>query len=214
MTTGHRSVPPGRAGRVWLRRRLQTARRGREQMDRRLRILLPERRQLVAVLDQQRHDWSGACEDAATWLRRAALLGGEDALELARSAQQVRVTVAWASSMGVTYPVEASLTRAGPQLERLWSNAALAPATTAAWRMVEAGAALAVTEEAVRRLDAEVTLTRRRLRVLDQRWLPELTGALRDLELVLEQGELEDGIRLRHGGAAGGEGGRPRGGRP
>jgi V/A-type H+/Na+-transporting ATPase subunit D len=107
------------------------------------------------------------------------------------------------SSMGVTYPVEAKVAQAGPVVERLWGNAAVAPATTAAWQMVEAAAALAVTEEALRRLDAEISLTRRRLRVLDQRWLPQLTEALTALELVLEQGELEDGIRLRHGGATG-----------
>jgi V/A-type H+-transporting ATPase subunit D len=203
VTPGHRSVPPGRAGRVWLRRRLRTARRGREQMDRRLRILLPLRRGLVAVVDQQRHDWSVACEEAATWLRRAAVLGGEDALDLARSGQPVGVEVAWVSSMGVTFPVEARVARTGPEVERLWGNPALAPAAAAAWRMVEAAAALAVTEEALRRLDAEISLTRRRLRVLDQRWLPQLTGALTELELVLEQTELEDGIRLRHGGATG-----------
>jgi V/A-type H+-transporting ATPase subunit D len=168
-------------------------------MDRRLRILLPQRRSLVAVLDQQRHDWTVACGEAATWVRRAALLGGEEGLGLARSLQDVRVTVTWAGSMGVAYPVEATLARTGPQVDRPWGNAALAPAADAAWRMLETGAALAVTEDALRRLDAEIGLTRRRLRVLDQRWLPELTQALRDLELALEQGELEDGIRLRHG---------------
>jgi V/A-type H+-transporting ATPase subunit D len=69
--------------------------------------------------------------------------------------------------------------------------------------MVEAGARLAAMEEAVRRLETEVNLTRRRLRALDQRWLPQLEDALRDLELALEQAELDDGIRLRHGGATG-----------
>jgi V/A-type H+-transporting ATPase subunit D len=203
MSPAGRAAPPGRAGRLWLRRRLLTAQRGRSQLDRKLRILVPERRRLVNLADRYRQDWVAACDEADTWLRRAALLGGQDALALAQTRQRASLTVDWASAMGVSYPVDVRVVRTGTESERLWGNAALAPATSAAWRMVEAGARLAAMEEAVRRLETEVNLTRRRLRALDQRWLPQLEDALRDLELALEQAELDDGIRLRHGGATG-----------
>ena len=47
MTTPGPVVPPGRAGRLWLQRRLETARRGAGLLDRKLRIL-------QAQLDQAR----------------------------------------------------------------------------------------------------------------------------------------------------------------
>ena len=56
-------VPPGRAGRIWLRRRLATARRGRDQLDRKLRILQPE-------LQRQRIRAARSHEEWAAGVRR------------------------------------------------------------------------------------------------------------------------------------------------
>ena len=55
----------------------------------------------------------------------------------------------------------------------------------------------AAAEEAVRRIDAEIAVTRRRLRALEKHWLPSLLDALAALELSLEQAEQDDGTRLR-----------------
>jgi V/A-type H+-transporting ATPase subunit D len=201
--TGLNGIPPGRAGRGWLHRRLRTAQRGRDQLDRKMRILLPERRRLDLVLDRHQHEWSEACLEARTWLRRAALLGGEDSIRTAGSCEPVSITVRWASTMGVTYPADIEVIRGDREPDRLLGNAAVNPARTAVWRMVEAGGRLAAAEESLRRMDAEIGLTRRRLRALDQRWLPRFTDALRTLELNLEQVEQEEGIRLRHSGREG-----------
>ena len=190
-------LPPGRAGRTWLHRRLATAQRGQEQLDRKLRILVPERQRLVALLDRQRKDWFAACDEASSWATRAALLGGEDALRLAQSLASVTVHVRWVTVIGVAYPAEVRVQRMPAGSEPIWSNAAVAPAHAAAWQAVEAGARLAATNEALRRLDSEIDLTRRRLRALDQRWMPRLSEALHDLGLILEQAEQEDGVRLR-----------------
>ena len=51
--------------------------------------------------------------------------------------------------------------------------------------------------EATRRLDAEIRLTRRRIRALDKRWLPRLEAALAERELALDLAEQDDGVRLR-----------------
>ena len=155
------------------------------------------------VLDRHQHEWSEACLEARTWLHRAALLGGEDSIRTAASRQPVSITVQWTSTMGVTYPADIELIRGDPEPDRLLGNAAVDPARSAVWRMVEAAARLAVAEESLRRMDTEIGLTRRRLRALDQRWLPRLADALRDLELNLEQVEQEEGIRLRHSGRGG-----------
>ena len=75
-------------------------------------------------------------------------------------------------------------------------NAAIAPAAAAFRRALVAGVRTAAAQEAVRRLDAEIAVTRRRLRALEKRWLPRLRDELGRLELALEQAEQEDASRL------------------
>ncbi|HET8983026.1 MAG TPA: V-type ATP synthase subunit D, partial [Pedococcus sp.] len=95
-------IPPGRAGRNWLRRRLATAERGREQLDRKLRILFPEEQRLRILATRARADWESACAQADAWLLRAALLGGQDAIRCASRFEPVGVEVQWATTMGLT----------------------------------------------------------------------------------------------------------------
>ncbi len=208
-------VPPGRAGRNWLRRRLAAATRGREQLDRKLRVLLPEQRRARTLARARDDELRRACDEARLWLERAALLAGQDALRRAAEPAPALVEVAWRSRMGLTYPVEARL---GPVPARspLAGTAALHPARAAALAVTAAGARAAVAQEAVRRVDAEVALTRRRLRALDTVLLPGLQASLHDLDLALEQQEQEDAARLRlaigTGGGAHGPPGPPGGG--
>jgi V/A-type H+-transporting ATPase subunit D len=196
-------VPPGRAGHNWLRRRQAIAERGLEQLDRKLRILHPERQRLELRADRARADWRAACAEARTWLLRAALLGGQDGIRTARPDQEVGVTVRWTTSMGLSYPVEATLVTTGPTADQPRGNAAIVPATEAFRAAAMAGSRLAAAEEAVRRMDAEIAVTRRRLRALEKRWLPRLEESLAALELTLEQAELEEGMRLRQAAGVG-----------
>lgn len=204
-------VPPGRAGRNWLRRRLAAAARGREQLDRKLRVLLPEQRRARTLARARDDELHRACDEARLWLDRAALLGGEDALRRAAEPSPAVVEVAWRSRMGLTYPVEARLGPVPPR-SPLAGTAALHPARAAALAVTAAGARAAVAQEAVRRVDGEVALTRRRLRALDTVLLPGLRAALHDLDLALEQQEQEDAARLRL--ATGTDGDRPSPRRP
>lgn len=196
-------IPPGRAGRMWLRRRRATAERGREQLDRKLRILIPEQQRLQTRADRRRKEWVAAHADAQTWLLRASLLGGQDAIRGAAAPDLVDLTVLWTSSMGVAYPEDVTLAGPGPDqpvrpdLLVLPGNAAVAPAATAFRAALLAGARAAAAAEAVRRLETEIAVTRRRMRALDKRWLPWLRDALATLELSLEQAEQEDGVRTR-----------------
>ena len=195
-------VPPGRAGRIWLRRRLATANRGREQLDRKLRILQPElqRQRIRAARSQEA--WEAACERSRRWTTRVALLSGEDAFRHASPDEPARVRLTWATSMGVTYPrsAELSVPTDPPQV---LDDAAVVPAVEAAGEALLAGVGTAAADEAVRRIEAEIAVTRRRLRALEDRWLPWLTDRLADLEQALEQAEHEDGVRLRRAVATG-----------
>lgn len=192
-----RTIPPGRAGRMWLRGRLATAERGRDQLDRKLRILIPERERLQTRLQLRREAWSAAYDEAQTWVLRAALLGGEDAIRGATPARLADVEVTWTSAMGLSYPEDAVLADPSRDDEAMPTNAAIVPATKAFRAALVAGARAAAAQEAVARLESEIAVTRRRMRALDKRWLPWLRDALARLELTLEQTEQEDGMRLR-----------------
>lgn len=55
--------PPGRAGRLWLERRIEVARRGGEVLDEKRRALLRLERAQAAELEASRREWER--EDAA-----------------------------------------------------------------------------------------------------------------------------------------------------
>src|SRR4051794_8304797 len=99
-----RGVPPGRAGRLWLRRRLDTARRGVGLLDRKLRILRGEQERLRLLAERTGADWEAACADADAWLARAAVLGGQREIRLAAAPPQTEVEISWGSVMGARYP--------------------------------------------------------------------------------------------------------------
>ena len=108
-------IPPGRAGRMWLRRRLATAQRGRDQLDRKLHILIPELQRRRLQADQWQRQWAQACQNADTWLLRAVLLGGQDALRNAAALQPTQIEVTWTTAMGVNYPADARLAPGTPR---------------------------------------------------------------------------------------------------
>lgn len=193
-------VPPGRAGRIWLRRRLGEVERGRDQLERKIQILLPERRRLRLHVARLRHEWETLCREALTWHLRLVVLGGEDALRSALPPQAVGVRIDWTTAMGLTYPTGVEMVRGpapagwtGPPL----GNAAVVPATDAFREALRAGAQLAAAESALRRVEAETAVTRRRLRALETRRLPAMREALHSLELTLEQEEQEEHTRVR-----------------
>ncbi len=187
---------------MWLRRRLGTAERGRDQLDRKLRILIPEQERLRARAAQCGTEWAAACDDLRTWLLRAALLGGQDVVRKADAPHPVDVEVVWTTAMGLRYPADARLASPAGDPDFPAGNAAVVPASAASRTALLAGVRTAAAQEAVRRIDVEILATRRRLRALDKRWLPWLHDALATLELALEQSEQEDGIRLRRAVAA------------
>ena len=194
-------IPSGRAGRMWLGRRLGAAERGRDQLDRKLRILVPEQRRLRILADDAQKDWVVACDDASVWMLRATLLGGQDAIRYAAAPVPVEVEVMWTTALGVRYPAAAGL--AGVQADALGvsGNAAIVPATVAYKKALVAGVGAAAAHEAIRRVESEIAVTRRRVRALDRRWLPQLHEALTTLEQSLVQAEQEDAVRLRRAAA-------------
>ena len=76
-------APSGRAGRPWLVRRLETARRGADVLDQKRRALLRLERRLDELAAATGDEWNTAARAADTWQRRALVVGGAGAFELA-----------------------------------------------------------------------------------------------------------------------------------
>jgi V/A-type H+/Na+-transporting ATPase subunit D len=188
------TVPPGRAGKLWLTRRLQVARRGADLLDRKLRILQAELGRFRDAEARTAAEWVRCCADAERWLLRASMLGGERAVRLGADGQLATVTIPYAVTMGARHPagptclIPAPVTWDGPTLT--WTRQAHAAALTAAVQHAAAA-------EAFRIIEAEALATRHRLRAIEDRWIPRLEQALAEVTLALEEQELADAVRLR-----------------
>lgn len=193
-----RHLPPGRAGRIWLQRRLAVAERGSELLDQKLRLLHAERQRLRLHVERTGAVWEDAAHEADRWLVRGALLGGQRGIRLAGSPGTADVEVTWSYLMGVRYPSGVRCTRAadGPDAAPP-DNAALVAARDAHRRAVEAAVTHAAAEAALRVLEAEEVATRRRLRAIEDRWIPRLQQALSQIQLGLEEQEHAEGVQLR-----------------
>ncbi len=186
-------VPPGRAGRLWLQHRLAVAERGAELLDQKLRILRDEAQRLTLLTEVTGAAWTAASDEAALWLVRAALLGGERAVRPDLDQATTRVELTWTSTIGVRHPGGATCTPAPDDVP----GGPVADVRVAHRRALDAAVQHAVAEAALRCVLAEATATRRRVRAIQDRWLPQLRNALAAVELALEEQERADAVRLR-----------------
>ena len=194
-------VPPGRAGRLWLRGRLQVAQRGLDLLDRKLRILRREHERLTLLAQRTGDGWERACRQAETWLLRAALLGGQRALRLSASSAPAEVTIAWRDTMGIRYPAEASYELGKEASPPLPGGAALDPAAAAHRAALAAAVQHAAATAALGTVAAEIAATSQRLRAIQDRWIPLLQATLPEVELALDESEQADAARLRRAAA-------------
>ena len=210
-------VPPGRAGRLWLRGRLAAARRSMELLDRKRQLLRRDRERLAILREETYRRWVASCKEAETWGLRAAMLGGsaDVMLSSATVAGRARVEVTWRNTMGVRHPEDprCELPALGPA-DSAASNAAVAPAAASYRRALEAGVARAVADTSFAVLDAELHATERRLRAIERRRVPLLEDGLRRLELHLDELEREERVVTRWAqhrlqGELGGSGSQP-----
>jgi V/A-type H+-transporting ATPase subunit D len=188
------TVPPGRAGRLWLTRRLQVARRGADLLDRKLQILQAELARRRATAAQTATEWDRCCADAERWLLRASLLGGQRAVRLAADGQAADVTISYQVTMGVRHPADTTCRIPVPVT---WDGPALAATRQAHGAALTAAVRHAAAAEALRVIEAETLATRYQLRAIRDRWIPRLEQALAEVTVALEEQELADAARLR-----------------
>jgi V/A-type H+-transporting ATPase subunit D len=192
-------LPPGRAGRLWLVRRLGVARRGHDVLEQKRLALLRQLERVDELLDDARREWDGNARAAELWWQRAAVLAGERPLELAEAGVQGRadVRLGWRNALGVVYPSEASVDLPPAEPFPSGGSAALAYAAAAHRRALEAAVDLGATERAHDRTARELRATTQRLRAIERRWIPEHERALRRLELALDENDREEAARVR-----------------
>jgi V/A-type H+-transporting ATPase subunit D len=206
VSTARRGLPQGRAGRVWLRRRLEVAERASGVLERKRRLLRREQRRLSLLLRRTGGEWDDACAGADRWWLRAALTSGEGPLVVTagRTEGSAAVNLGWQSTTGVAYPGEVDVVFPGQVPET--TNAALVSAAGAYRRALEAGVRHAAVSCAVGRVDAELEATAQRLRSIDRRWIPGLRRDLADVEQRLDELEREAAVCLRWARGAATEG--------
>ncbi len=187
-------VPPGRAGRLWLERRLAVAGRAADLLDRKLRLLAVELARLRAQERRTGQEWETSCRRAERWLLRAVLLGGERAAEPTADVPDAQVTISYTVTMGARHPAAARCVTGQPAN---WEGPAVAEARRAYAAALDAAVRHAAASAALAVLEEETTATRYRLRAVRDRWIPRLTEALAQAKLALEEQERADAARLR-----------------
>ncbi len=198
MTAKLRGLPPGRAGRVWLRRRLVVAARGADLLERKLRIIVGEEQSFALLAERTKVEWDDAVRNLEQWTLRASLLSGERGLRLAGDDSHAEVEVVWRLTMGVRYPAGGTCQLPARSLSRaVPDNTALVHAAAAAERAVRAGVDHAVAVAALAAMQEEIASTRRQLRAVRDRWIPRLEAAHRAVTVALDDQEHDEGIRLR-----------------
>ena len=191
-------IPPGRAGRLWLLRRLDVARRGADVLDQKRQTLLREQERLAKRLAETTTEWEWRAVAAAEWNTRALTIAGPRRLLLSafHRAARAEVSVEWRNTIGVVVPASASVkVGASPDFVALGGGSTVALAARAHERALAAAAAYAAARMAHDAISAELATTTRRVRAIERRWIPQHEAELARLELRLEEVELEDVAR-------------------
>ena len=201
---GIRGVPPGRAGRTWLSRRLPPPAR-------RLRAARPQAAHpapRAGAVPRRRRGRDAALGAASSPAPRSGPCGRRCWPAATRCIRRTATpTRAWTSagrrSWGRGSRAGRGSSCPGPGAEarcpRPRPSSAPRPPTA---RALSAAVDAAVAEGAARALDEEVAATRFRLRAVQDRWVPRLERAAAALDAALAEAEGADAVRLRLAAAA------------
>ena len=193
-------IPPGRAGRLWLIRRLEVARRGEELLDRKRQVLLREQSRVRSQAAEARQAWEDAAAQVTLWTGRASMLDGPGRLDLlARYAGgPAYVEVSQSNLMGARIPSVQRITVPDPPpLSTLAGSSATVLLARACGEATRAAAHYAVAERAEQEVLAELRRAARRLRAVRERWIPQHEQALAKLNLELDERQREQAARVR-----------------
>lgn len=185
----------GRAAKVQLERRLESAHHGARLLDRKQHLLAAQLERLQGRLETTQTEWEALATEAARWLRRSAALDGSARIEAAAPRDTATVVVRWGNAMGVSYPQDPQCEL--PELPTAGGSSALSYAASVHQGALLAGVRHAVVQRAQLLLAAELAATRTRQRAVENRWIPRLENELLAIRRQLDAQELEESLRLR-----------------
>ncbi len=190
--------PPGRAGRLWLRERLELADRAVSLLDTKVRLLRRELERLEVLATESGSSWAVACNQAQEWQCRAVVMGSMRDVRLNMPSGLAELTVVDDTVMGVAFPrtVSCDIPLRDRDQAPIGSVAVL-EAANAFGTALRAGVASAAAAAACKAVRAEIAVTSQRLRALRDRWIPDLAAALKDVDAGLDELERADLARLR-----------------
>lgn len=189
-------IPPGRAGRLWLRERLALAESALSLLERKRALLESRQRDLRARREETGRDWAAACASARIWQGRALLLGGARSVSAATPVQPAEISIRTAVVAGVKYPDVVEYLPPERESAPIIGSATLWHTAQAHRAALAAAARHAAADGAVRAVERELTATRIRAQALRRRRIPALLAALTELELILEERERSERIPL------------------
>lgn len=193
-------IPPGRAGRLWLIRRLEVARRGEELLDRKRQVLLREQARVRSEAAEARQAWEDAAAKVTLWTARASMLDGPGRLDLlARYAgEPAYIEVSQSNLMGARIPSVQRITVPDPPPLSTLGGSCAAVLLARVWcEATRAATRYAVAQRAEREVVAELRRAARRLRAVQERWIPQHEQALAQLNLELDESQREQAARVR-----------------
>jgi V/A-type H+-transporting ATPase subunit D len=196
-TLGGMRIPPGRAGRLWLERRLATAQHAGKLLKEKVAILNREEQRLAKHAAEAAAEWQRLCAELETWTLRAAALSGRRALRIASAGTTAQAEVVMGSTIGIQYPLSGEVYLERQEDLVAVGSAAVPQASAAAHSAVQAALSAALQAAALRAIRAELAATRRTLRAVEQRWIPQLSTRLAEVRLELEESEQAEGVRHR-----------------
>jgi V/A-type H+-transporting ATPase subunit D len=163
-------------------------------------VLLRERARVRDEAAEAQRAWADAADRFTTWSGRAALLDSAGRLELLARHAEARafLQLSWSNLMGARIPtVEGITIPEPPPLSGLGGSSAAVLLAGAARDATVAAARHAAAERAEAELSSELRRAARRLRALQERWIPEHERALAELDLALDESQREQAARVR-----------------
>jgi len=193
-------VPPTRINLLRFKRSLQLAESGREILERKRDILIVDLRNFVYDMQRTREELRKALSEASSYMEKAAVyLGVEKVEKIAESSGiSLDFSIDYRSVMGVTVPrIKLKGEKAQPDYGFLGTNIYLDLAFEKFHDLLDLICRLAELEESVYRIARAVESTQRRINALKHIHIPRYRDLVKNIEMILEEREREEFVRMK-----------------
>ena len=195
------SISPTRINLIQTKKTLSLAESGRDILERKRDILLRELRHSIYDAERSREELNEALAKAYESLREANLAKGSESVEAAAlgSSYEADFLLDFRSIMGVTVPIVEfqSEPDTKPDYGFADTSVELDKAFKQYYAVLDFVAELAQAEGIVFQIANDVKRTQRRVNALNHVLIPMYRGIVRRIELVLEERDREEFVRMK-----------------